>query len=250
MATPSDAAGRMTDAWRAALLLALALAAFVHFARGGEVGFPPSGWPHGRARYYTRAAARIAVLFGATSLLLLGLAGQLRTLATMPRVFEPVRALTGSGSLAGSAAWMLGGAILTGALIGAGAARLTRRRLQIGRLGAVLPRERAELGWGLLLSLVAGVCEEWFFRLLVPLLVTLVSGSPLLGFVAATLLFGAAHRYQGWAGVIATTLVGALLGYAYVATANLWVAVALHVFIDVNALVLRPLLTGHIALRR
>lgn len=239
----------MSDAWRAALLLALALAAFVHFARGGEVGFPPPHWPRGRARYFTRAAARIALLFGASSLVLLGLAGHLGALATMPRAFAPLRAQTGTVPLAGSAAWMLGGAIVAGALIGAGIARLMRRRLQIGRLGAVLPRERAELGWGFLLSMVAGVCEEWFFRLLVPLLVTSLSGSPLLGFAAATLLFGAAHRYQGWAGMVATALTGALLAYAYVATANLWVAVALHVFIDVNALVLRPLLTGRIALR-
>jgi membrane protease YdiL (CAAX protease family) len=86
--------------------------------------------------------------------------------------------------------------------------------------------------------------------LLVPLLVTLVSGSPVVGFAAATLLFGAAHRYQGWAGIVATTLVGALLAYAYVATASLWVAIALHLFIDVNALVLRPLLTGRISLRQ
>lgn len=240
----------MTEPWLAAVLLALALAAFIHFARGGEVGFPRPYWPVGRARYFTRAAARIVLLFGAPSLLLLGLAGRLPALAVMPREFESLRVVTGTVSLAGPAAWMLGGAITLGALIGAGASRLTRRRLQIGRLGAVLPRARTELGWGLLLSLVAGVCEEWFFRLLVPLLITLLCGSPLIGFAAGTLLFGAAHRYQGWAGIIATTLVGALLAYAYVATGTLLVAIILHIAIDLNALVLRPLLTGRISLRR
>lgn len=240
----------MTESVQAALLLTVALAAFVHFVRGGAVGFPPRRWPVGRARYFTRAAARIAILFGASSLLLLGIAGRWTALLTMPHEFAALRVLTGTVSLAGSAGWMLGGAIVAGALIGGGAARLTRRRLQIGRLGAVLPRARAELGWGLLLSLVAAVSEEWFFRLLVPLLVTLVFGSPVVGFAAATLLFGAAHRYQGWAGIVATTLVGALMAYAYVATTSLWVAIALHLFIDVNALVLRPVLTGRISLRR
>ena len=233
-----------------ALLLALALAAFAHFARGGSVGFPPRGWPVGRPRYFTRAAARIALLFGASSLLLLGVAGRWSALVTMPREFIPVRDMIGAFSLSARGTLMLGGAIVAGALIGAGAARLTKRRMQVGRLGAVLPRARAELGWGLLLSLVAGVCEELFFRLLVPLLVTMVIGIPAIGFATATLLFGAAHRYQGWAGIVATTLVGALLAYAYVATASLVVAITLHVFIDVNALVLRPLLTGRISLRR
>lgn len=239
----------MTDPTASALLLAVALAAFAHFVRGGDVGFPPRGWPVGRARYFTRAASRIAILFGATSVLLLGLAGRWRALVAMPREFAPVRDLTGTVSLSDSTTTMLGGALVAGALIGAGASRLTRRRLQVGRLGAVLPRARSELGWGLLLALVAGVCEELFFRLLVPLLTTMTFGVPVIGFAVATILFGAAHRYQGWSGIVATTVVGVMLAYAYVATASLLVAVVLHVFIDVNALVLRPLLTGRVSLR-
>ena len=239
----------MGDRIVAALLLALALAAFVRFVRGGGVGFPPPHWPNGRARYFARAAARIALLFGATSVVLLALAGRSGALWQMPREFAPLRRVTGVIPLAGGSTLLLAGAVLVGALIGAVAARITRRRLQVGRIGAVLPRVRAELGWGVLLSLVAGVCEEWFFRLLVPLLVTGVTGAPMVGFAAALLLFGAAHRYQGAAGVVATTVTGGLLAYAYVATADLWVAVGLHVFIDLNALVLRPLLSGRISLR-
>ncbi|WP_298814072.1 CPBP family intramembrane glutamic endopeptidase [uncultured Sphingomonas sp.] len=233
----------------AAVLLALALAAFAHFARGGEVGFPPPHWPSGRARYFTRAASRIAILFGATSIALLAVAGRLDTLRTLPDAFQPLRQVTGALPLAGETALLLAGAILGGAVIGGVASRLLRRRLQVGRIGAVLPRARGELGWGVLLSLVAGMSEELFFRLLVPLLVTAVTGSPLIGFAAATLLFGAAHRYQGRVGVVATMLVGALLAYAYLLTASLWVAVGLHVFIDLNALVLRPVLSGRVRLR-
>ncbi|SEK89355.1 CAAX protease self-immunity [Sphingomonas palmae] len=236
----------MADRLWAAALLVLALAAFAHFIRGGEVGFPPPHWPSGRARYFTRAASRIALLFGAPAIVLLTAAGRIDALFAMPQAFAPLRQVTGAISLAGRSTLLLGGAVLTGALIGAVAARVTRRRLQVGRIGAVLPRGRGELGWGVLLSLVAGVCEECFFRLLIPLLATIVTGEPVVAFVLSTLLFGAAHRYQGWTGVIATTLVGALLAYAYVATASLWVAIGLHVFIDLNALVLRPLLTGRI----
>ncbi|WP_019517719.1 CPBP family intramembrane glutamic endopeptidase [Sphingomonas sp. Mn802worker] len=234
----------------AAVLLAVALAAFVHFVRGGEVGFPPLGWPTGRTRYFTRAASRIALLFGVSSLVLLAAAGRLDALLSIPGIFVPLRQVTGAVALSGGSALLLAGAVLAGAAVGAVAARVTRRRLQVGRIGAVLPRARVELGWGALLSVVAGVCEEWFFRLLIPLLVTMLSGDPLIGFASATLLFGAAHRYQGWRGVVATTCVGALLAYAYLATASLWVAIGLHVFIDLNALVLRPVLAGDVDLRR
>lgn len=240
----------MIERLSAAVLLALALAAFVHFACGGEVGFPPPHWPSGRARYFTRAASRIAVLFGATSILLLAVAGRIDALRAMPRAFAPLRQVTGAVPLAGETAMLLAAAVLGGAAIGAIASRLLRRRLQVGRIDAVLPRARGELSWGVLLSLVAGVSEELFFRLLVPLLVTVVTGSPLIGFAAATMLFGAAHRYQGWTGVVATMLVGALLAYAYLLTASLWVVIALHVLIDLNALVLRPVLSGQVRLRR
>ena len=239
----------MAERLLAAVLLVLALAAFVHFVRGGEVGFPPPRWPSGRARYFTRAASRIGLLFGAPSLALLAVMGRLDAFGQMPHAFAPLRQVTGAIPLGARSTALLGGAVLAGALIGAVAARVTRRRWQVGRIGAVLPRGREELGWGVLLSLVAGVCEEAFFRLLIPLLVTIVTGYVVIGFGVATLLFGAAHRYQGWAGMIATTVVGALLGYAYLATASLWVAMGLHVFIDLNALVLRPVVSGRVTLR-
>ena len=59
--------------------------------------------------------------------------------------------------------------------------------------------------------------------------------------ILATLLFGAVHRYQGVRGMIATTIVGGGLAVIYGLTGALWMAIALHVVIDLNALVVRPL---------
>lgn len=84
--------------------------------------------------------------------------------------------------------------------------------------------------------------EEPFFRLLVPLLIALVTGSALAGFVLATLLFGAMHRYQGWAGVIATTVFGGLMACVYVISGALWLVIAIHALVDLNGLVIWPAL--------
>jgi membrane protease YdiL (CAAX protease family) len=58
------------------------------------------------------------------------------------------------------------------------------------------------------------------------------------------LVFGAVHRYQGWPGMIATTLTGAALAALYGLTGALWVAIAFHIAIDLNTLVVRPLARG------
>ena len=52
--------------------------------------------------------------------------------------------------------------------------------------------------------------------------------------VAATsILFGLAHRYQGWAGVLATATIGCLLAILYLASKrNLWPAIVCHGLVD------------------
>ena len=96
----------------------------------------------------------------------------------------------------------------------------------------------------MLLSLVAGVAEELFFRLALPLLVALATGSALAGFILSALLFAAAHRYQGKAGVIATGAMGVAFAVLYLASGALWLAIAAHIVVDLNSLVIRPAITG------
>lgn len=123
-------------------------------------------------------------------------------------------------------------------------ARRGRAPFRIGDFPDVLPRRRGDIVPAIWLSISAGVCEELFFRLLVPLLVGLVFGSAWAAVIVGTLLFGAVHRYQGPRGVIATTLVGGALSLLFAASGAFWLAVAFHIVIDLNALVVRPLCSG------
>ncbi|MFT3978691.1 MAG: CPBP family intramembrane metalloprotease, partial [Sphingomonas bacterium] len=136
-----------------------------------------------------------------------------------------------------------------GSAIGGGLAlvqwrRRGRRGPLFGELGWLLPRTRADLGWGVILSLVAGVGEELFFRLAVPLLLALATGSALAGFLLSAVMFAAAHRYQGRAGVIATGAMGVVFSLLYLSSGALWLAIAAHIVVDINSLVIRPAITG------
>ena len=55
--------------------------------------------------------------------------------------------------------------------------------------------------------------------------------------VISSAFFGWAHRYQGPAGMIATGLIGAILGLLYLCKGNLWSVIACHAFVDTVALV-------------
>jgi membrane protease YdiL (CAAX protease family) len=90
------------------------------------------------------------------------------------------------------------------------------------------------------LSLNAGLGEELYFRLLLPLLLTAVIGNALAAFLIATLLFGAVHAYQGVVGVVATTVLGAVFTCIYLITGTIWIPVALHAALDLLSLVVRP----------
>jgi membrane protease YdiL (CAAX protease family) len=103
-----------------------------------------------------------------------------------------------------------------------------------------MPRNGAETGWAALLSINAGLSEECFFRLLLPLLLIGVLHNPLLAFISATILFGLVHIYQGVLGVVMTTLVGAVLAGLYLWTGSLLITIVVHAGLDLFGLVVRP----------
>nr|WP_243845745.1 MULTISPECIES: CPBP family intramembrane glutamic endopeptidase [Sphingomonas] len=122
--------------------------------------------------------------------------------------------------------------------------RRGRRAFQIGTFPDVLPKTREDILPAIALAISAGISEELFFRLFLPLLIALVSGSALAGTIIAALCFGGVHRYQGWRGVVATTLSGVALSVLYGLTNSVWMAIAFHIAIDINALVVRPMARG------
>ncbi len=111
-------------------------------------------------------------------------------------------------------------------------------------LAALLPRNSGERFWAFLISLNAGLSEELFFRLVVPLLLAGVTGNAVLAFTLSVLLFGLGHAYQGLWGVITTTILGAMLGFIYLYTGQILAVVAVHAGIDLWSLVVVPVLIG------
>jgi membrane protease YdiL (CAAX protease family) len=201
-----------------------------------------------RQRRYRVWILKSLLLFSGTSLIGLALLGRLDALRTLPAEFLPLfdrfKALPspsgqiGSGFLVG-----FGGALLVGVILGGLASRFIVRKKQpavLGDVESLMPRNWAETAHAGLLSLNAGLSEELFFRLLLPLLLVILFGNVVAAFVAAALIFGAIHWYQGRIGVIATTVLGGVFTVIYLWTGNIWIAVAAHAGLDLLSLVVRP----------
>ena len=223
----------------ALLLLAGALAAAGWFVR-------PRDQARSRDAMYRAWVGRASAAFLLPVLASLAVLDGWRALTGLPAVFLPVRAALPGFAPADVIAGALGGTLLG---LAAAAWRARTGGRPIGRPGALMPRDRRELPWGVAVAIVAGASEEPFFRLLLPLLIALATGNAWAGFGLATLIFGAMHRYQGWRGMVATTLFGAVMAWVYLASGALWLVVLLHMLVDLNGLVIWPALRPSAASR-
>jgi membrane protease YdiL (CAAX protease family) len=107
---------------------------------------------------------------------------------------------------------------------------------------------RAFIAWLAQGLILAAFGEELVFRGYLIRRVTGLMGDTGLGrivaVVASSTLFGLAHRYLGWAGVIATGIIGTILGTLYLCgRKNLWTVIACHGIVD--AVALSALYFGH-----
>jgi len=184
--------------------------------------------------------------FGGLSVALLLLAGfAVAPLAAQLAEWPGVRdlrsfAVTDPGVLWGAVVGVFVGlGILT--LLGARAARKEQDVVTIGDIQAMLPRNRQELRLGALLSINAGLVEELMFRLAVPALIFGASGSAIAAVVFSVLLFGALHAYQGIAGVIGTTVIGAIMMLLYAVSGTIVVPMIVHALFDLRSLVVIPM---------
>lgn len=130
------------------------------------------------------------------------------------------------------------------------AARRKRIAPAFAPMRYLLPASRLERRWWVLLSLTAGICEELLYRgfLLHCLLVEWPGGFQL-GLLPAWLLgalaFGLAHLYQGWRGMLASTVMGLVFGVLAIGTGSLFLPIMLHAVIDMQVLwMYRPDLDG------
>ncbi len=184
------------------------------------------------------------VLFGGGAALVLlfvdPIVGSLLTATqTVPAVSWLRDALAGGFGIGLAVGGLLGVALLT--VIGARSARRDGGIIMVGDIAALLPRNRPELGWGAALSVNAGIVEEALFRLALPALLVIVTGEPISAFLLAALVFGTLHAYQGWIGVLATTVVGLLFTLLYVVSGSILVAMLVHALFDLRTLVVIPM---------
>lgn len=234
------------------VLLLLALLPLWHILVGRSRSAPPG--PR-----YPRILRAHWLRFGLPPVVLLGINGQWAAFWRVPVNFGPAAEWLAVAAFGPAERWYLIGSAAIGIAVGVGAGvllsawRAWRGRPEgtlFGDAGAVRPRGADELGWAAAVAVTAGVTEECYFRLLLPLLATRAGVPAVAAFGGAVVLFGLAHRYQGWRGVVATTLAGAALTVAYLASASLLAVIAFHAAGDLGHLVLRPAVRGWIERRR
>lgn len=138
---------------------------------------------------------------------------------------------------------LVGAALAVVALTAVGivsARRHPEELMALGDIRALLPRNRDELGWTAALSVNAGLVEELAFRLAIPAVLFGASGDAALTIAVSVALFGIMHLYQGVAGVIGATLIGAVMMVLLVASGSIVVPMLVHALVDLRSLVLIP----------
>lgn len=98
-----------------------------------------------------------------------------------------------------------------------------------------LPHTAVERRWFVLVSVTAGVCEEWIFRgYLLSELQRQAGCSLTIALAMSTALFGWNHLYQGWDNVLKTGVVGLAFGLLAVLTGSLLFPMLLHALVDLQ----------------
>jgi len=240
----------MTNAILLAVMLAIVALNVVAGPRGYRLLAEAGGV--GRKTFYRRMLTAQIVQFTLPPIIGLLLLGRIGAVTELPPELWPASAMLRGDAPAVTIdpllTPMFGFAVLAAIPLGS---LLTWRRWRNGksapaylaRLSALLPRDRDEVLLGAAISVAAGIGEELFFRLLLPMLLAAYIGA-IPAAVAAILLFGLAHAYQGWKGVAVTSLVGILFTAMYLMSGSLAIAMLFHATIDLMTLAIRPAIRG------
>lgn len=244
------------------LLLVAALLLVVWFVRNDVAeyeAFKRLAASGERQRAFRRWTLKAFACFGLGAVAALALLGRIEALWRLPPEFAGLAAAVGSrlsGDESGRASTTfliaIAVAIVAGGAVGAVVAACRGRTgpAAVGDIEPLLPRNPAERRWTALLAANSGPSEELFFRLMLPLLATLVTGDAVLAFAASALIFGALHLYQGWTGVLATSFAGLLFTGLYLGTRTIWISVLVHSLMNLNSLWLRPWLVERLGAAR
>lgn len=210
-----------------------------------------------RVRWFWRWTAQSFVILAGGAAVTLALLGRPDAVLGIPAEFHALAVWfqPAEAPQQASSAYMLGLAIGLAVAIALMVALQLRRARKlstptIGDIEPLMTRNAAEARAALVLSINAGFSEELFFRLALPLLIADVTGSVPLAFVASLVIFGLAHAYQGWKGILGTAFIGAWLTLVYFKSGSLLRPMAMHAIIDVIALIVRPSVARWFAARQ
>lgn len=107
---------------------------------------------------------------------------------------------------------------------------------QLRSLGAkIFPHSKRELALFVLLSMTAGICEEFIYRGYVCGALFHVHAPVWSVLLISSALFGLAHAYQGRGGVVGTLLLGAVFGLTRILYDSLVPVVLWHATVDIVA---------------
>jgi membrane protease YdiL (CAAX protease family) len=107
-------------------------------------------------------------------------------------------------------------------------------RVKMGDLRALAPVTPRENRVFAMVSVTAGVCEEILYRgILLAVLTPVVGLWPAVGL--SSVIFGMGHAYQGFPGIVKTTVVGLAMALLTVFSGSLLAAMVLHTVIDLTS---------------
>lgn len=206
-----------------------------------------------RRGFYGRWTAQSFLILVGGSLITAAVLGRSLPFTATPPEFEQIAdslmpSAAGPSDGEGRLSQAIGFGLGVSIAITVGVWRMRRAmRAMLGDFDALIPRNGREMLAALPLCLNAGFSEELFFRLALPLLITAVTGSGVIGLGASTVIFGLVHAYQGWRGVIGTTLAGTVMTAIYLQSGSLLRPMMLHALIDIFTLIARPMLAARLS---
>ena len=128
--------------------------------------------------------------------------------------------------------WVLGAAwlVLVATRIKSGWSRLSAQRKTGARL--LLPESPVEMRYWIPISILAGISEEWAYRGVAFTMLAKFVQSPSAAAIVCIAAFGIAHMFQGWRGVLATSVLAALFHLLVWQLQSLDLAILLHAGYD------------------
>ncbi|PEA80924.1 CPBP family intramembrane glutamic endopeptidase [Bacillus pseudomycoides] len=123
---------------------------------------------------------------------------------------------------------------------------------QMSSFSEMLPTNYRESILWILICITAGITEELLFRsFMMNYLSQLFPWLSTTGvLIISSIIFGLAHIYQGWKGVVGTMILGFLFGRLYVTTGSVYPSMLLHIIIDLLVIVRLFVLKGKVILQR